>query len=270
MKRILTLAAALVCVLILAGCGSKGNTLMENASPGTSALALYVYDGETTTRGFIFDSAVENEILDDLASVSAKEAPDWSPKQITLPIYGLEISDTEGWSINVAWSNGYWITQDGTAYRFNYDFEALEADYEWTSKDTWPTISVMPCAYYLTLDDSGWNSAILSPAKDVSAPENVTAELISQTEEKLTVALTNTGTEEWCYGVYYYLDVLLDGTWYSVPATPGNWGFVDIGIILPAGKTQNETYDLTMYGNLPAGQYRLMADQCIPVEFAIE
>lgn len=270
MKRILAITTALVLILTLAGCGSKGNTLMENASPGTSALALYVYDGETATRGFIFDGAVENDILDDLASVSAEEAPDWTTDQITLPIYGLEISDTEGWSINVAWSNGYWITQDGTAYHFDYDFEALETDYEWTSKDTWSTISVIPCAYYLTQDDSGWKPAILSPAKEFSAPESITAELISQTEEKLTVALTNTGTEEWMYGEYYYLDVFLDETWYSVPTTPGNWAFTDIGIILPAGKTQDETYNLTMYGDLPAGQYRLVASQCIPVEFTIE
>lgn len=270
MKRIIALTTALVCTLTLAGCGSKGNTLMENASPDTSALALYVYDGETTSRGFIFDSAVENKILDDLASVAAKEAPDWSPEQITLPIYGLDICDTEGWMINVAWSNGYWITQDGTAYHFDYDFEALEDDYDWTSKDTWPSISIMPCAYYLTKDHSGWNASILSPTREFSAPENIAAELISQTGEKVTIALTNAGTEEWCYGEYYYLDVLLDGTWYSVPTAPGNWAFTDIGIILPAGKTQNETYDLTMYGDLPAGQYRLVASQSVPVEFTIE
>lgn len=270
MKRLLAFTTVLGIILAIASCGSKGNTLMENASPGTSALALYVYDGETATRGFIFDSAVENDILHNLASVSVKEAPDWTPDQITLPIYGLEISDTEGWTIHAAWSNGYWITQDGIAYHFDYDFEALESDYEWTSKDTWPSISIMPCAYYLTKDSSGWNNAILSPSKEFSAPENISAELTSQTEETLSIALTNTGTEEWCYGEYYYLDVLLDGTWYSVPTTPGNWAFTDIGIILPARKTQNKTYNLTMYGDLPAGQYRLIASQCVPIEFTIE
>lgn len=270
MKRTLAFMTALILTFSLAGCGAKGNALMKNASPDTSALALYVYDGETTTRGFLFDPAVEREILNDLARVSAKEAPDWSPEQITLPIYGLDIIDEDGWPILAAWSNGYWITQDGTAYHFDYDFKALEADHDWTSKDSWPSISIMPCAYYLTKSDNGWNANTLSPAGEYFAAENITAELIAQTEETVTIALTNSGTEEWMYGEYYYLDVLLDGTWYSVPTAPGNWGFTDIGIILPAKTTQNKTYNLTMYGELPSGQYRLVASQSVPVEFTIE
>lgn len=270
MKRMLALVTALIIILTFTSCGFKGNTLMKKASPDTSALALFVYDGETATRAFIFDSAVEKKILNDLASVPAKEAADWTPEKITLPIYGLEICGTDGWFINAAWSNGYWITQDGTAYRFDYDFEALTENYEWRSKDSWPSISIMPCAYYLTKTSDGWNTAILSPATDISIPEYVSAELVSHIGNNVTIALTNSAAEEWCYGEYYYLDVLLDETWYSVPTAPGNWAFTDIGIILPAGKTQEKTYNLTMYGVLPAGQYRLVASQSVPVEFTIE
>ena len=37
--------------------------LLENASPDTSALTLFYYDGETVTQRILFDSEKEKEIL---------------------------------------------------------------------------------------------------------------------------------------------------------------------------------------------------------------
>ena len=47
--------------------------------------------------------------------------------------------------------------------------------------------------------------------------------------------------------------------WDDETVSPGNWGFNDIGLIAQDGEEQNKTYNLTMYGELPAGTYRLVA-----------
>lgn len=247
----------------------KGNTLMQNASPDTSALALYRYDGKTVKRWFLFDSSVEKEVLNALSLVDVKKADSWSPEQVNFPVYGLEICDMEGWDIQAAWSNGYWIAQDGTAYSFNYDFEALKADYDWTDEDVFETVSVLPCSRLLCQSKEGWFPAMLSPAGALSAPDNISLSLISQTDDTLTVMFSNHGKEEWTYGKGFGLHTLIDGVWYVVPTVPGSWGVEDIAMILPAGKSREETYNLTFYGNLPGGNYRL-AIEGLTVEFSVD
>lgn len=253
---------AWLCMWALAGCSgtAKGNTLVENASPNTSALALYVYDGETVTAGYLYDSIAEKRILDEISSVNVKKVNGWSPKQVTLPVYGLEIGGLDGQGIQAAWSNGYWIAQDGTAWQFDYDFGALETDGGWTDERVWETASVLPCARILSQDGDGWNPLMLSPAGELSPPEDITMELVRQTDDTLEVELSNGGSGEWLYGVAFSIHVRLEGTWYIVPVTPGEWGFVAIGKILPAGETREETYKLIMYGELPAGEYRLVVE----------
>lgn len=85
----------------------EGNTLLENASPSTSALRLYAYDGEAVTYGYLFHTETAQEILDALSAVNVKKVDGWSPELITLPVYGLEIGGSDGWSVKAAWSNGY-------------------------------------------------------------------------------------------------------------------------------------------------------------------
>ena len=90
-KRIISTILCVVLVLCMAACeGTTSNGLMQDASPSTSALALYTYNGEKVSRMFIFDSDT-TQILDELDAVRATETERWSLDDITLPIYGLEI-----------------------------------------------------------------------------------------------------------------------------------------------------------------------------------
>lgn len=75
----------------------------------------------------------------------------------------------------------------------------------------------------------------------------------------VTINLLNKSGIEWSYGEYYAIHVLLDGVWYEIPAIPGNWAFNDIAFIIQHGEEQSKTYNLAMYGDLPAGTYRLVA-----------
>lgn len=53
-----------------------------------------------------------------------------------------------------------------------------------------------------------------------------------------------------------------------MPVSAGNWGFTDIAYILLAGEAQEKTFHLTMYGELPAGKYRLVTEN-LAVEFTL-
>jgi len=239
---------------------TTSNGLMQNASPTTSALAFYTYNGEKVFLMFIYDSGTEQSILNKFDAVKATEAENWSLEDITLPIYGLEIGSTDGTSIFAAWSGGYWISQDGAVYSFDFDFTGIEQDYSWPDGDEFSSFSVFPCARILSQNESGWNSTLLTPAAELSPPKGITMTLDAWEGDAVTVNIINESGAEWSYGEHYSLQVLLDSVWYEIPSVPGNWGFNDIAYIIHDGEKQDKTYNLTMYGDLPAGTYRLVAE----------
>lgn len=245
-----------------------GNTLMANASPYTSALRFFAYDGENTKLWYLFNNSQKNEILRAISAVPAEKTEDWSPELFTAPAYGFHIGDTEGWELEAVWSNGYWITQDGEAYRFDYDFGTLSDKYDWEDERVFSTV-VMPCAHIICRDGDKWYADRLSPPYAYEeAPDYISAEFVGQTEDTVTVKYTNNGSEDWMYGLHFSVDVLLNGEWYSVPTITGNWTFYNIGLILKPEQPQEEVYNLYMYGELPSGQYRISANGCT-VEFAV-
>ena len=264
MKKVI-LVICLLCIMgIIASCGSKmtqgvSNGLMEGASPSTSALAIYYYNGENVFCSYIFESNIEQDILYELDAVRAVEVDDWSLEDITLPIYGLRIGATDGLDIFAAWCNGYWISQTGNVYRFDFDFAKLEKKYSWSHEQELSSFSVFPCAYFLTQDERGWNSTLLVPTEELKAPDGITMTLEAWDIDTVKVSIKNDSSTDWMYGELYSLHVSLNSVWYDIPPTPGGWAFISIGLTIGGGQTQNKTYHLDMYGELPAGTYRLVA-----------
>ena len=233
--------------------------LMEGAAPQTSALALYYYDDAEISLSYIYSADTTQKILDELNAVEAIRVGELPLSDITLPVYGFSIGKEDGFSIFAAWSNGYWVSQDGIAYRFDFDFERLAVDYPW--KDKRPaSFAYFPCAYFLTKGQSRWESALLTSAAELEPPEGVTMSLKSWDEFNVAVSFENNGAAEWMYGEYYTLQVLLNGVWYDVPLYPGNWGFISIGYNLLPGEAQDRTYNILMHGALPPGTYRLVVE----------
>ena len=275
--------------LILSSCGRvTSNGLMDDASPETSALEFFYFDGDTVSSSFLFERSVVEEVLEKLDRVPATRARDWSLEDITLPLYGFQISDSSGWGLYVAWSNGYWITREGYAYTFDFDFETLNI-YPWEHSRTFPSFSSFPNARLLTKNESGWNSTLLSPADsnfdsadfildvDVLPPpggdgdeelvdrgmdfadvRDISMTLVDWDRERVTVIFSNDGNREWMYGEHFSLHVFLENQWFDVPPLPG-WAFVDIGLIIPADGEVEHVYRLDMFGDLPEGRYRLVA-----------
>ena len=278
----------LMFVLVLSSCGrTASNGLMDDASPETSALEFFYFDGDTVRSSFLFERSLVEEVLEKLDSVPASRARDWSLEDVTLPLYGFQIGDVSGWGLYVAWSNGYWITREGHAYTFDFDFETLNV-YPWEHSRTFPSFSGFPNARLLTKDENGWNSTLLSPAdsflessvfSDVdSLPPPIGGDseelvdgrinptgiayiemtLVDWNREYVTVVISNEGDEEWMYGLGFSLHVLLDNQWFDVPPLPG-WAFASIGLIVPANGEEEHVYHLDMFGDLPDGRYRLVA-----------
>lgn len=267
MKKVLLALLCAALLLSLFGCGKGGNDLWEKASPETSAIFLYTFDEDGGQAGITFDQQTEHAILEQLSSVTATPVPDWTAERVTLPVYGIEIGVYNGLSILAAWSNGYLILRDGSVYEFDFDFADLAERYEWEHYRTVDSLSDMLCGRLLSEGPDGWITGHLSPADELAAPEGITMTLKERTAEKITVELTNHSGAEWLYGEYFCVQTLLDGIWYDVPMLDDlNYGFIEIAYVLPAEKAQEKTYDLSTYGDLPAGTYRL-ATHGLSVEF---
>lgn len=263
MKKLL----CIILLLLLTGCGSTVD-LMPKASPSTSALALYIYDGETITRQHLFETdAVRADAMEDFRKAEA------NPAEVDLttlqpPFYGLEMGGTDGWSVYGLWADGYFIQGNGAVYEFDYDFREFRSEYDFEEPDEFQTLTVLPCVNYLAKSDAGWNTAVLTPSAWENVPQPVEIALIEQTDTHITVELTNTTEEEWCYGHAFWLEAEIDGTWYRIPAER-DVAFTEEGLIVPAGGTAQERCWIEPYGDLPAGNYRLIL-QSLAAEYIIE
>lgn len=272
MKKIIVLAAALGLALSLCACGGgKGNDLFKTASPETSVLELYICsDSGSIRRLSMYEDDPEREIIDKLAAVTAKPAPDWTAKDVTMPVYAIETgrNDDQPGDFEAAWSNGYLITPDGSAYKFDFDFAALETDCQWRDREEGLAIGRLPCSHALSLCGDEWISSMLTPAKELTPPEGISLTLDSVEGDKISVTLCDDSGEEWTYGTYYHLEVLLDGGWYRLPTFSG-YGFNDVAIFLHAGESSQEHYWTVPYGTLPAGTYRIVVED-MAAEFVLE
>lgn len=273
--RFLTLITlATLFVAALAGCNSgdassEASTdpeataetigLLAGASPNTSLLSIYAYDGASVYRVHTADIATTNAVLETLSGVSYSEAPDWTIDDVTLPVFGVEIGRADGTVIQAAWSNGYWIAQDGSVYHYDFDFNTLTSEYDLVGGMEFPNFSNFPNARTLTQDDTGWNTYLLTPVDALTPVRGVSMTLDSIEDGTAQLSITNSSGAEFNYGEFFEVQVQIAGTWYSVPVAQANVAFPDIAHILRAGEAATQSYNLNIYGDLPDGNYRIVA-----------
>ena len=111
-----------------------------------------------------------------------------------------------------------------------------------------------------------WDTKNLDVAKELHPQENITMKLIEQTKESLTVEFSNHDNDYWIYGESFSIHVLIDDEWYVVPS---EMAFIMIGYNLDPNESVTKTYDISSYGTLPSGIYRLVASD-LSTEFTIE
>ena len=149
--------------------------------------------------------------------------------------------DTEG---DIAWS----FSVHGGDVSFFY----LESGYL-CHEDMW---------YAVSSPDFPWQAPELEEERnpvlppEETAPEDVRMEVLDLRDGLLTVWLGNTGGAVYEYGGYYTLLWEVDGHW-SERTPEEEYGVEDVLYTLADGEQREHTFDLTPYGDLEGGRYRL-------------
>ena len=144
MKKLLCIAL----ILLLAGCTLKHSStvdLMPHADPQTSALTLYIYDGETITRQHLFETdQYRADVMEDFHQAQAQETA-VDVTTLRPPFYGIEMGAGDYGTAYGLWADGYFIARNGKVYAFDYDFETFSTAHPWTDADEFSNLAVMPC-----------------------------------------------------------------------------------------------------------------------------
>lgn len=256
MKKLLSILCAVgLLAALLTGCGSKNTGLLADAAPQNSCLSFYYFDGETVTHRVLYDTASEEEILKELNALPARAAAESALENWSLPCYGLQIYNQEGYPRNVAWSEGLWLTEEGSVYQVEADFETLWNSVEWDEERTDGPLSFPNAGYLSRYDDRFFQEYVPQEA----APEGISMEVKGYVDDIATVIIRNQSGEEFAYGEGYSLLQEREGIWYLVPPLTW-WDTIAIATILAPGQEVEFSCDLSCYGSLKAGHYAICKD----------
>jgi len=222
---------------------------------------------ESGSRAYVLHSQStmeRKEVLDELRAVKAVYAPDWCAEDAVLPLYAF----TCGQECEYLWSNGYLISPDGNAYRFDFDFASMcERNFPKYAEKGDP-MNFLPGAEYIAKGESGWRTEFMAPSsRNGNLPEGMSTKLVSANEHEIIFEVFNDSGEEWIYGRGYSLEVLLDEQWFSVPTK--SFSVPADATILADGDSVRKTVSLEGYGELPVGRYRVFCAG-VSVEFDIQ
>ncbi len=277
MKRTLA-SLLLLCLLVpLTSCRAEGgNTLFDTVSTEGSPLSFHIYD-ETYRDNRIYNEAL-SRLLEEMRGVPVTLDRDWTPSDVTLPIYGFSATKTNGKQFAIAFSGGRAITQDGIAYFFDYDFSRLESRFDWAEEwtegisDAGPVS--LPCAPILLIENNTWRHDLMKPAGEQMPvpPDGISAEPAAWNGADLTVTLRNASTQPWEYGDSFRAEVCIAGVWYPIPRRMTEYpvGFHLVAYGLLPDMEVEKTYNVyNLYGFTPAGRYRIVTNG-LAVEYEVE
>lgn len=251
---------------VIYGSGNPGGNILAGASPDTSALQIYYYDGETVAVRTLYDSDKEKKLLKRINAFVLSETDQNAVADMKAPFYGLWIGGEDGRDISITWSEGIWLRNGGTTFYGNADFPGWWEELAGEDEDDALSVLAFPNAgilstYHLCfmVEEDG-----LAEGKD---SVTMTIEEVPA-DGKTKVVITNNSGEDFEYGEYFSLQNQIDGHWYTMPVKAENIAFHDICHILPAGESAEEIYDISIYGPLEPGAYRLVVEE-ISAEFAV-
>ena len=265
---ILFVIAGILLVTVLHGkeTRSKGGNILAGASPDTSAFQMYYFDGEAVTVRTLYDARKEKELIKKINALPLEPADKNALSEMEVPFYGIWISNQDGYDISIALSSGVWLRNDGTVYYGDTDLSALWEQMEGEDEDDALTVLNFPNAGILSAYHPFFMLEAVEP--DQETVKGIVMSVEDIQSDGITVSITNNSGEEFSYGKYFSLQKQIDSKWYTMPVQAGNVGFEDIAYVLQDGKAANETYDLSIYGTLEPGIYRLIIEN-ISAEFTV-
>ena len=95
---------------------------------------------------------------------------------------------------------------------------------------------------------------IYEPVNDIPGTQFILVSVRVEGDEA-KVKFTNISDEPWNFGEYYRLEVLVEGQWYYVPSE--DYAVHDLLHEISAGAEYTMTYDLSPFGELAPGDYRI-------------
>jgi len=230
--------------------------LLKDASASTSAMVLWKNDGSGTTASWLYNQEEEQEIVDYINGTHPGNAVKVDASSLKGNMYGIEIGRTDGTFTGFVWKDGYVFDNDGSVYKTDIDFDMIEK-YQWQDKNKM-SLSSFPNMYYIARHNGRWNKNYLEPGKKLQS-SGLKLKLKEIKGNSLELRLKNTTKKTLSYGEYFSIQVKLGGRWYDIPAKE-DLAFIDIAYILNAGKSVKKTYDISAYGELPAGKYRIVVE----------
>lgn len=240
--------------------------LIQDASPETSAMALYEYDGTSVKSCWLYDAAREQEVIDYLNKQEVQGIADIDVSSLSGPMYGITIGAKDGTERKFTWWDGYWITDTRQVYRVDIDFTEVKKNYDWKDPDTLK-LTTFPNLYFLASASGTWNTDLLEKSEELNG-KGLSLDIKEQKEDTITVQLINTTKVELTCGEYFGIQAQIDGVWYDIPPEE-ELAFNDIAQFLPAGEEIEKRYVITAFGNLPSGLYRIVVEG-VAAEFSIK
>lgn len=284
--RIIVFAMFLTLTMTIFSCGGKNN-LFDSVDTENGVFTLTVSDGTSRklfrTRN---DVSAKKKLLSDLSRVSAKPFSgtphDVPAPAVDSPAYVFSAYTKDGSDFSVLYIGGYLVTDDGSVYKFDFDFASVPEKYYFT-EDSTINSAATGFESILARDGDSFDASRLVTHEDYmsvhsvnypAAPDGITASFVSLDDNDgkpaVTVEISNGTNSEFSFGKYYIIEVSVDGKWYVLPELPDRPVMVeDIGIGLAAGKSTEMTYSLWNWGDLPAGTYRVTISDNLSAEFTI-
>lgn len=264
MKKVMAMLLCSAMVFSFCSCGNKQDAkLLGKASSETSGMGLYYFDGEKTTVKWIFDKT-EDKIISDINNLNTKSVDSSRISDMTFPCYGLQIGDTTGTEIWLTYSNGLWLTKDGSLYEAKFDFATAYNNAVDEDSSSFPGGRILPNSALLGRQDPRF----YEKAGDMSSEKDgISMSFVSRKDKIVTVKLKNSSNDTFMYGMAYTLQKEINGEWYTLP-TYYSWAFNELAYYLPAGEENEEECNLTPYGELEKGHYRIEKEGIV-AEFEI-
>lgn len=231
--------------------------LLKDANVETSAMCFWEYSNNKAENCWLFDKNGEQEIVGYINGIKLGDAvQDVDIDKLKGDMYSLEIGSKEGAFISFTWYDGYVFLNNGSIYKADIDFGRIK-NYQWQEKDEM-SISSFPNIRCIALKDGKWNTKFLTKSRK-NQPHGLKITSVQLKGTKLEVKLKNKTKKETYFGEYFSIQAKVDGKWYDIPAKE-DMVFNDIAYIMKVGGKTKKTYDLTPYGELPSGKYRIVIE----------